>query len=118
MAVVGELLARLTAVPAPAGLRRLGDIAAGMLEAVPGALEQVADGRARGLVADCAAAVAEVAGEPGDRLLHWDLHYDNVLAGGAGGAGGGEPVAAVRSGWRSIRSRCPGTRGSSCCPRW
>src|SRR5690606_10428198 len=20
-------------------------------------------------------------GEPGDRLLHWDLHYDNVLAG-------------------------------------
>ncbi|WP_371616592.1 aminoglycoside phosphotransferase family protein [Streptomyces sp. NBC_00454] len=91
VAVVGELLARLTAVPAPAGLRRLGDIAAGMLEAVPGALEQVADGRARGLVADCAAAVAEVAGEPGDRLLHWDLHYENVLAGagGAGGAGSG-----------------------------
>ncbi len=80
--VVGGLLARLTAVPAPAGLRRLGDVAAGMLEAVPGALEQLGDGRERGLVADCAAALAEVAGEPGDRLLHWDLHYDNVLAGG------------------------------------
>ncbi|MER6984049.1 aminoglycoside phosphotransferase family protein, partial [Streptomyces carpinensis] len=31
-------------------------------------------------LADCAAAVREVAAEPGDRLLHWDLHYDNVLA--------------------------------------
>ncbi|MYT22832.1 hydroxyurea phosphotransferase, partial [Streptomyces sp. SID7760] len=56
--------------------------AAGMLESVPAALERVAPGRARGLVADCAAALAEVAGEPGDRLLHWDLHYGNVLAGG------------------------------------
>ncbi|MBT2449699.1 hydroxyurea phosphotransferase [Streptomyces sp. ISL-43] len=88
--VIGELLARLTAVPAPHGLRRLGDIAARMLEAVPEALAEVADGRARRLVADCAAAVAEVAGERpagevgagGERLLHWDLHYDNVLAGG------------------------------------
>lgn len=82
MELVGGLLARLTAVPAPAGLRRLGDVAAAMLEAVPGALEQLGDGRERGLVADCAAALADVAGEPGDRLLHWDLHYDNVLAGG------------------------------------
>jgi streptomycin 6-kinase len=24
--------------------------------------------------------VREVAGEPGDRLLHWDLHFENVLA--------------------------------------
>ena len=24
--------------------------------------------------------VREVADEPGDRLLHWDLHYENVLA--------------------------------------
>jgi streptomycin 6-kinase len=23
--------------------------------------------------------VAELADEPGDRMLHWDLHYDNVL---------------------------------------
>lgn len=85
--IVGGLLARLTAVAAPAGLRRLADVAAGMLEEVPGALAEVADDRARGLVADCAAALAEVAGEPGDRLLHWDLHYDNVLAGGPAGEG-------------------------------
>ncbi|MET9320364.1 aminoglycoside phosphotransferase family protein [Streptomyces sp. NPDC003038] len=80
--VIAELLARLTSVAAPPGMRGLGDIAAEMLDAVPDALGRLADGRTRGLLRDCAAAVAEVAGEPGDRLLHWDLHYDNVLAGG------------------------------------
>ncbi|GGZ27046.1 aminoglycoside phosphotransferase family protein [Streptomyces avidinii] len=80
--VVGELLARLTAVPAPAGLRGLAEMAAGMLEEVPQALGRLVEERDRRLLADCAAAVAEVAGEPGDRLLHWDLHYGNVLAGG------------------------------------
>ncbi|MGW5342131.1 aminoglycoside phosphotransferase family protein [Streptomyces sp. NPDC004050] len=80
--VVGELLARLTAVRAPAGVRGLGPLAAGMLERAPEALAGIPDARERGLVADCAAVLAEVAGEPGDRLLHWDLHYDNVLAGG------------------------------------
>jgi streptomycin 6-kinase len=77
--VVARLLARLTAVPAPEGMRRLGDIAEAMLERVPGALKRIADPAERRLVEDCAAAVREVATEPGDRLLHWDLHYDNVL---------------------------------------
>lgn len=53
-----------------------------MLEEVPQALGRLGQERHRRLLADCAAAVAEVAGEPGDRLLHWDLHYGNVLAGG------------------------------------
>lgn len=87
--VVAGLLARLTATPAPAGLRGLGAMAAGMLEDVPGALGRLADGRDRRVLADCAAALAEVAGEPGDRLLHWDLHYGNVLGGGGGGGAGG-----------------------------
>ncbi|MFG3474328.1 aminoglycoside phosphotransferase family protein [Streptomyces sp. NPDC047980] len=79
--VLADLLARLTAVPAPAGgLRRLGDIAAGMLERLPGVLAGLADEEDRRLLRDCAAAVREVMAEPGDRLLHWDLHYDNVLA--------------------------------------
>ncbi|MFF8026394.1 aminoglycoside phosphotransferase family protein [Streptomyces sp. NPDC007896] len=77
--VVARLLARLTAVPAPEGMRRLGDIAEAMLERVPGALKLIADPAERRLVEDCAAAVREVATEPGDHLLHWDLHYDNVL---------------------------------------
>lgn len=78
--VIARLLAHLTSTPAPPGLRRLGDIARGMLERTPWALERIADPADRRLVADCAAAVREVADEPGDRLLHWDLHYENVLA--------------------------------------
>ncbi|GGX47205.1 aminoglycoside phosphotransferase family protein [Streptomyces fructofermentans] len=79
-AVVAGLLARITAVPAPRGLRRLGDIVARMAERLPSALAALADDEERHLLADCAAALREVAGEPGDRLLHWDLHFGNVLA--------------------------------------
>ncbi|MFF7136706.1 aminoglycoside phosphotransferase family protein [Streptomyces sp. NPDC008196] len=78
--VIAELLARLTATPAPAGMRRLGDIAQTMLDETPKALEHIPDPRMRRTVADCAAAVREVVDEPGDRLLHWDLHDENVLA--------------------------------------
>ncbi|QIQ04156.1 aminoglycoside phosphotransferase family protein [Streptomyces liangshanensis] len=78
--VVAELLARLTAVQAPPEVRSLGDVAAGMLETVPVLSARLPDAAERALLRDCAAAVREVAGEPGDRLLHWDLHYENVLA--------------------------------------
>ncbi len=78
--VIGGLLARLTSVPAPQGLRELGGIAQSLLKRTPGALARTPDPEARRLLADCAAALREVAAEPGDRLLHWDLHYDNVLA--------------------------------------
>ncbi|MFJ9726349.1 aminoglycoside phosphotransferase family protein [Streptomyces sp. NPDC101209] len=80
--VIARLLAHLTAQPAPPGLRRLGDLTHAMLERTPGALRRVPDTEARRLLADCAAAVREVAAEPGDRLLHWDLHDENVLASG------------------------------------
>ncbi|MFE9610386.1 aminoglycoside phosphotransferase family protein [Streptomyces sp. NPDC006012] len=79
--IIGGLLARLTVVPAPPGMRRLADIAREMLEQVPWALERIPDPADRRLVGDCAAAVREVLAEPGDRLLHWDLHFENVLAG-------------------------------------
>ncbi|MGV9229947.1 aminoglycoside phosphotransferase family protein [Streptomyces nigra] len=78
--VIARLLAHLTSFPAPPGLRHLGDIAHRMLERTPRALEQITDPRARRLLTDCAAAVREVADEPGDRLLRWDLHEENVLA--------------------------------------
>ncbi|MFE2358485.1 aminoglycoside phosphotransferase family protein [Streptomyces parvulus] len=80
--VIARLLAHLTATPAPPGMRRLGDIARDMLARTPGTLAGIPDPADRRLVADCAAALREVAGEPGDRLLHWDLHYENVLASG------------------------------------
>ncbi|MFD0369922.1 aminoglycoside phosphotransferase family protein [Streptomyces sp. NPDC127114] len=78
--VLADLLARLVAVPAPQGLRSLGDIAARMVAAAPEAAGRLADPDDATLLKDCAAAVREVMGEPGDRLLHWDLHYDNILA--------------------------------------
>lgn len=79
--VLAGLLARLVAVPAPPELRTLGDITAAMLAAVPAALPALREDAERQLVRDCAAVTADLAGEPGDRLLHWDLHYDNILGG-------------------------------------
>ncbi|MFI0738118.1 aminoglycoside phosphotransferase family protein [Streptomyces sp. NPDC021100] len=74
------LLAQLHTVPAPDGLRHLRDVVREMLDAVPQALAALVDEDERRWLAGCAEAVREVAGEPGDRLLHWDLHYENVLA--------------------------------------
>ncbi|MER5258326.1 MULTISPECIES: aminoglycoside phosphotransferase family protein [unclassified Streptomyces] len=78
--VIAELLARLTAVPAPQGMRGLGDIAAEMVDDLPQALKAISDPAERAIVERCGGAVREVMGEPGDRLLHWDLHLENVLA--------------------------------------
>ncbi|MFD9881882.1 aminoglycoside phosphotransferase family protein [Streptomyces alboflavus] len=78
--LLAELLARLTSVPAPPGMRTLGDIAGQMLADTPAALKALRDPGERALIARCADAVREVVGEPGDRMLHWDLHFDNVLA--------------------------------------
>ncbi|MFI6124709.1 aminoglycoside phosphotransferase family protein [Streptomyces sp. NPDC051064] len=91
--VLAESLARLVRVPAPPGMRRLGNLAALMLAETPGAAGVLEDAGERRLLLDCAAAVREVAGEPGDRLLHWDLHYANILAGRAEEGRAGEWVA-------------------------
>jgi streptomycin 6-kinase len=79
--ILAELMARLVAVPALPGLRHLSEIAAAMLDEVPTAVTALGDPAERRLVRTCASAVAELIGEAGDRLLHWDLHYDNILAG-------------------------------------
>ncbi|MFJ4874006.1 aminoglycoside phosphotransferase family protein [Streptomyces sp. NPDC088745] len=92
--VIAESLARLNAVAAPAGMRRLGDIAAAVLDDVPRLLPALADGAERRLLERCAGAVREVAGEAGDRLLHWDLHAENVLAPRAG-SGRSEPWVVI-----------------------
>ncbi|MEU1128911.1 APH(6)-I family aminoglycoside O-phosphotransferase [Streptomyces sp. NPDC005900] len=80
MGVLAGLLARLVSVPAPQGLRCLGDIAEAMLEEAPRAAAALADPTDLRLLNHWASAVAELAGDPGDRMLHWDLHYGNVLA--------------------------------------
>lgn len=91
--ILGGVLARLAVVPAPEGLRTLGDAVERMVAAAPEAVARLADAADRRLLADCVAAVREVADEPGDRLLHWDLHYDNILAGRADAGRAGEWVA-------------------------
>ncbi|QYC45920.1 Aminoglycoside/hydroxyurea antibiotic resistance kinase [Nonomuraea coxensis DSM 45129] len=78
--ILTALLARLVSRPAPPGLRRLADIAQDLLDDVDQAHTALPRERDRRLLRDCAGALAEVVAEPGDRLLHWDLHYDNVLA--------------------------------------
>ncbi|MFH8618486.1 aminoglycoside phosphotransferase family protein [Streptomyces sp. NPDC017979] len=79
--VLADLMARLTAVPSPRGVRRLSDIATAMVDATPQAAPALHDPAERKLLETCAAAVRELIGEAGDRLLHWDLHGGNVLAG-------------------------------------
>ncbi|RST23191.1 APH(6)-I family aminoglycoside O-phosphotransferase [Streptomyces sp. WAC04770] len=80
MRTLAGLLERLHSVPAPNGLRGLGGIAREMLEAVPGAVGSLTDPTDRQRLRGWASAVTELVGDPGGRMLHWDLHYDNVLA--------------------------------------
>jgi streptomycin 6-kinase len=78
--IIANLLARLHRHEPPAEARPLADIAAGMLAYVPDAVRSLPDAEEADLVRDWAARVAEVASEPGNALLHWDLHFENVLA--------------------------------------
>lgn len=78
--ILADLLARLTAAPAPPGLRTLGGVAARMVAGAPAAAVRLRYAGEAALLRDWAAAVRDVADEPGDRLLHWDLHEGNVLA--------------------------------------
>jgi streptomycin 6-kinase len=78
--VAGSLIREL-AVPAPAGLPLLADIAAqkpGILRRRQGALGEPVPGR----WIDIACGLArDLATDPGSQLVHGDLHYDNILAG-------------------------------------
>jgi streptomycin 6-kinase len=78
--ILSELLARLCSVPAPAGMRQLSDCGADLLDRVPRALTLVRDPSQHRLIQACASALKEVLPEAGDRLVHEDLHFDNILA--------------------------------------
>ena len=79
--VIAGLLARLNAIPAPAGLRSLADVAGATLSSVPQAVARAADPGERRLLGVCAGLLADLLAQPlDDRLLHWDLHHSNVLA--------------------------------------
>ena len=108
--ILSELLARLSVVPAPVGLRRLSEVGAAMLDRVPPALTLVRDPSQRSLMQACASALEEVLSEAGDRVLHGDLHYFNILATApgrpSGALAGDRPQAAGR---RSRLRSPPGT---------
>jgi streptomycin 6-kinase len=78
--VIATLLNRLNAHPAPPEIPRLADKAATMIERTPELAKRLADPVEARLLQRWADQLAEVAGDAGDRLLHWDLHYENVLA--------------------------------------
>jgi streptomycin 6-kinase len=78
--IVAEFLVRLSAVPAPSGIRRLAEIAAVMVDDAPGVIPRLSDPEEQRLTRRFVAQTAELLPESGDRLLHWDLHYLNVMA--------------------------------------
>ncbi|WP_420323231.1 aminoglycoside phosphotransferase family protein [Kribbella sindirgiensis] len=78
--ILAELLTHLMVVPAPPGIRHLSDIAAGMIEDAPRLIPRLSDPAEQALAWRFVAQVTELLPEPGDRLLHWDLHYYNVMA--------------------------------------
>lgn len=77
--VVGGLLARLHAVSAPDGLLQLATVTAEMIADAPAAA-RVLDDDDRSRLARWVDTVSTVADDTGNHLLHWDLHYGNVLA--------------------------------------
>lgn len=93
--VIGGLCARLNAHPAPAGVRGLGPLTRDIAERGRARIDRV-EALWRPVYGNWAAIAEEVAAEPGDRLLHWDLHFENVLAPQEGSS------AARRGPWLAI----------------
>jgi streptomycin 6-kinase len=79
--IIAELLVELNAVPAPAGMRELRDVAAATLAGTPEAIRLADDPGERRLLINCADRFEELITDSVDnRLLHWDLHYFNTLS--------------------------------------
>jgi streptomycin 6-kinase len=78
--IIAELLVQLNSVPAPTGMRHLGDVAAATLAGTPEAIRLVEDPGERRILINCAARLQElITDQIENRLLHWDLHYFNTL---------------------------------------
>ncbi len=81
ISVIAGLLRHLNRLPAPPEIRRLDDIANRIVADAPAIVATAIDTDEHSLLATCTARLAELITEPvAGRLLHWDLHYDNVLA--------------------------------------
>lgn len=80
LTVIGELLARLHSHRAPHGVRTLREIALDAAARAFRAAPRLRSEHDRRRLASLAALARELAPDGGDRLLHWDLHFQNVLA--------------------------------------
>ena len=81
ISVIAGLLRRLNRLPAPPGMRLLDDIAHRIVADAPSIVARATDADERSLLTTCTARLSDLLTEPvARRLLHWDLHYDNVLA--------------------------------------
>jgi len=78
--VAGRLLRRL-AIPAPAGVRPLRAVAADIAGSLQGRQERLGRPVPEGWLATAGGLAQELGASAGDRLVHADLHYGNVLAG-------------------------------------
>ena len=93
--IIAELLARLHTHTAPPEIRPLNYVVDRMLDYAPQAATELEPEEGR-LLRSWAGRVGELAATAGDRLLHWDLHYENVLAGRARAVAGHRSQAAGR----------------------
>jgi len=109
--ILSQLLARLSSVPAPAGMRRLSDFGADLLDRAPRALTLVRDPSQHRLIRASVSALEEVLPEAGDRLVHEDLHFDNIL--GPHPADQREPWLAIDPNPGGRRSRLRAPRGTA-----
>jgi len=78
--VAGRLLRRL-AIPAPAGVRPLRAVAGDIRRSLPVRQERLGRPVPAGWLATASGLAQELGASAGDRLVHADLHYGNVLAG-------------------------------------
>jgi streptomycin 6-kinase len=78
--VAGRLLRRL-AIPAPEGVRPLRAVAGALGGSLPGRQARLGRPVPEGWLAIAGGLAHELGASAGDRLVHADLHYGNVLAG-------------------------------------
>ncbi|QSB12754.1 hypothetical protein JQS43_13740 [Natronosporangium hydrolyticum] len=69
------------AVPAPAGLRRLDELAADLLPRAQASAPRLTEPADQRLWQTAISTLAQLLPVRQHQLLHWDLHYGNVLAG-------------------------------------
>ncbi|WP_017568842.1 aminoglycoside phosphotransferase family protein [Nocardiopsis halotolerans] len=80
LTTIGLLLSRLTSHPAPHGMRDLETITHTLVQRAQHLTPRLRSAHERDQLTNLAAHAHDMAPEAGNQLLHWDLHFENVLA--------------------------------------